>query len=46
METSSIIMLIFGATLLYGGLGFFIFQAAKAERRKKVNSGNTINNNR
>lgn len=46
METSSIIMLVFGATLLYGGLGFFVFQAMKAEKRKKMNRGNTINNNR
>ncbi|WMJ79063.1 MetS family NSS transporter small subunit [Clostridium sp. MB40-C1] len=35
METSSIIMLICGITLLYGGLGFCITSAIKSEKRKK-----------
>ncbi|MCY6485913.1 MetS family NSS transporter small subunit [Clostridium aestuarii] len=35
METSSIIMLICGVVLLYGGLGFCISAAVKSEKRKK-----------
>ncbi|WP_156939793.1 MetS family NSS transporter small subunit [Clostridium lundense] len=34
METSSIIMLIFGIILLYGGLGYFIYRALKVEKQK------------
>lgn len=34
METSAIIMLIFGATLLYGGLAIFVTIALKAEKNK------------
>ncbi|MCX7842370.1 MAG: MetS family NSS transporter small subunit [Clostridia bacterium] len=34
MEASAIIMLIFGVTLLYGGLATFITIAAKSEKSK------------
>ncbi len=35
METGSIIMLIFGATLLYGGLATFITIAVKSSKNKE-----------
>lgn len=36
METGSIFMLIFGLTLLYGGLGFFISKAVSSEKKKAI----------
>ncbi len=39
MNRSAIVMLIFGSLILYGGLAYFIFQAAKsrhlANKKKK-----------
>lgn len=36
METSSIIMLAFGVTLLYGGLALFISIAVRSEKGRKA----------
>ncbi|MEA1913101.1 MAG: MetS family NSS transporter small subunit [candidate division WOR-3 bacterium] len=33
MNRSAIVMLIFGSLILYGGLAYFIFQAAKSRHR-------------
>ncbi|WP_125154570.1 MetS family NSS transporter small subunit [Clostridium rectalis] len=35
LEIGSILMLLFGTVLLYGGLVFFIIKAIKSEKRKK-----------
>jgi hypothetical protein len=33
LPLSAIIMLIFGATVLYGGLAYFVYRALKAMRK-------------
>jgi hypothetical protein len=32
LNTSAIIMLIFGATILYGGLAYFLYKAIKSKK--------------
>lgn len=36
MEPSAVIMLIFGCSLLFGGLAFFVANAIKSEKNKMV----------
>lgn len=35
MPVSAILMLIFGSVVLYGGLGFCLYRAAKAAKKGK-----------
>jgi hypothetical protein len=35
LEMSAIIMLIFGATVLYGGLAYFLYRAFKSMKKRE-----------